>query len=118
MLATRSSVASVADLLGRPACDGGGEVLGRVEDLVLDIDADRVAYVLLSFGGFIRGDRLFAVPVRLLSLDPGDSAVTVHVDRTMLKNAPVLAANDRETLADRRWGMGVYAYYGYTPYWE
>lgn len=110
-------LASVADLIGRPACDGGGEPLGRVEDLVVDLDADRLAYALLSFGGFVRADRLFAMPVRLLSVDGGDT-VTVRVDRTMLKNAPAIAPDGRAILADRRWGLKVYSYFGYTPYWE
>lgn len=110
-------LASVADLIGRPACDGGGVLLGRVEDVVVDLDADRLAYALLSFGGFVRADRLFAMPVRLLSLGDGET-VTVRVDRTMLKNAPAFPPERRAVLSDRRWGLKVYSYFGYTPYWE
>lgn len=37
--------------------------IGKVEDLVIDVDSGHVRYVALSFGGFLGvGDKLFAVP--------------------------------------------------------
>jgi len=50
-----------------------GEDLGKIEELMIDLDRGRIAYAVLSFGGFLGiGDKLFAFPGRLLaSTRPG-----------------------------------------------
>ena len=106
----------ISRLVGCPARDRGGERLGRIDDLVLDAGSDRVAFVLLSIDGFLRANRLFALPPRAIVVD-GDVA-TVPFDRTILKNAPALDVDERDLLADRAYALNVYAYYGYTPFWE
>ena len=40
-----------------------GEHLGKIEDLMIDLENGRVAYAVLSFGEFMDlGNKLFAVP--------------------------------------------------------
>ena len=47
-----------------------GENLGKIEELMLDLETGRVAYAVLSFGGFLgMGEKLFAVPFEALKLD-------------------------------------------------
>ena len=106
----------ISRLVGCPARDRGGERLGRIDDLVLDARSDRVAFVLISLDGFLRANRLFALPPRAIMVDGG--VATVPFDRTILKNAPALDVDEREILADRAYALNVYAYYGYTPFWE
>jgi hypothetical protein len=39
------------------------EDLGTIEDLMIDLENDRIAYAVLSFGGLLGlGNKLFAVP--------------------------------------------------------
>jgi sporulation protein YlmC with PRC-barrel domain len=39
------------------------EDLGKIEHLMIDVQTGRVAYAVLSFGGFLgMGDKLFAIP--------------------------------------------------------
>jgi hypothetical protein len=106
----------ISRLVGCPARDRGGERFGRIDDLVFESGSDRIAFVLLSIDGFLRTDRLFAVPPRAVVAD-GDAA-TVPFDRTILKNAPALDAADRDLLGDHSWALRVYSYFGFTPYWE
>ena len=48
-----------------------GEDLGRIEELMLDLQEGRIAYAVLSFGGVLGlGDKPFAIPWPALSLRP------------------------------------------------
>ena len=39
------------------------EDLGKIEDVVVDAGSGRIAYAVLSFGGFLgMGDKYFAIP--------------------------------------------------------
>jgi sporulation protein YlmC with PRC-barrel domain len=41
----------------------GGENLGHIDDVMIDLATGRVAYAALSFGDFLGlGDKLFAIP--------------------------------------------------------
>lgn len=45
--------------------DKSGEDLGNIEDLMIDFESNRIAYAVLSFGGFLDiSQKLFAVPLR------------------------------------------------------
>ena len=95
------------------------DLIGKIEDFVMDLETGHIAYAVLSFGGFLHiGDKLFAIPLRALALDPERDVFIVNVDKSVLKNAPGFDEDDWPDLADRSWGTTVFAYYGFTPYWE
>jgi len=49
------------------------EDLGKIEHLMIDVETGRVAYAVLSFGGFLgMGDKLFAIPWSALAIDTGE----------------------------------------------
>jgi sporulation protein YlmC with PRC-barrel domain len=40
-----------------------GEDIGKIDEIMIDIPTGRIAYAVLSFGGFLgMGDKLFAIP--------------------------------------------------------
>src|SRR5947199_108532 len=44
--------------------NAAGEDLGKIEELVIDVNTGRVAYAVLSFGGVLKmGNKLFAIPL-------------------------------------------------------
>jgi hypothetical protein len=46
------------------------EDLGKIEHLMIDLANGRIAYAVLSFGGFLgMGDKLFAIPWSALKVD-------------------------------------------------
>jgi hypothetical protein len=95
-----------------------GENLGKLEDLMLDFDNGRVAYGVLSFGGFLgMGDKLFAIPFQALRRDSDRNAFVLDVDKEKLKKAPGFDKDNWPNTADRTWGTQVHSFYGYTPYW-
>lgn len=112
------NVLSASTLMDDPVRNSSGEDLGKIEDLMIDLDEGRIAYAVLSFGGFLgMGDKLFAIPWSALKIDADQHAFVLDVDKEMLENAPGFDKDHWPDMADRRWGEHVYSYYGSKPYW-
>ena len=97
------------------------EDLGKIEHLMIDVETGRVAYAVLSFGGFLgMGDKLFAIPWSALAVDKVEKRFVLNVDKELLKLAPGFDKDKDKwpNMADRKWGAGVYTYYGAKPYWS
>ncbi|HVS03656.1 MAG TPA: PRC-barrel domain-containing protein, partial [Thermoanaerobaculia bacterium] len=63
-------VLSANTIIGDDIHNPRGEKLGEIKELMIDVDQGRVAYAVLSFGGFLgMGDKLFAIPFESLRLD-------------------------------------------------
>ena len=112
-------VLSASTLAGDPVSNAEGERLGKIEEFMIDLDSGRVAYAVLSFGGFLGvGDKLFAVPWSALHLDTESHEFVLNVDKRVLKNAPGFDKDNWPDFADRSWGAGVFGHYGIKPYWQ
>ena len=65
------------------------EDLGKIEHLMIDLGTGRIAYAVLSFGGFLgMGDKLFAIPWSALTVDTLEKRFILKVDKELLKRAP------------------------------
>ena len=112
-------VLSSSTLKGNRVTNVNGEDLGRVEEIMIDLERARVAYVVLSFGSHVRGkDKLFAVPWEVLSISHHDKKFILNVSEETLKEAPGFDKDDWPDSADLRWLTDVYACYNCRPYWE
>ena len=115
------NVLSTTAVIGDTIVNRAGENLGKIEELMLDLEKGRVAYAILSFGGFPgmpgMGEKLFAVPFEALKLDASREHFTLDIDKDKLRNAPGFDMNNPPKAADRTWGTEVYKFYGYKPYW-
>lgn len=110
---------SASTIIGDPVKNVSGDDLGKIEDLMIDLDHNRVAYAVLSFGGFLGlGDKLFAVPMESLALDPPNHQFILDVNRETLENAPGFDKDDWPNVADRDWGTSIHDHYGQEPYWS
>src|SRR6266496_1210803 len=66
-----------------------GEDVGRIEELMIDVTTGRVAYAVLSFGGFLGiGNKLFALPWSALTVDEVKKRFVVNVTRESLDRMP------------------------------
>ena len=117
MVETRKRSAS--KMIGSEVKNMAGEKLGKLEDFVLDLGSGRIAYAVLSFGGFLHvGNKLFALPPKALTFNADDEEFMVNIDKGVLKNAPGFDKDDWPDVADREYATKIYSYYGYTPFWE
>ena len=81
------------------------EHLGKIEDLMIDLENGRVAYAVLSFGGFLGlGNKLFAVPWEALTVRPHEHSFVLNVSKETLEKAEGFDKDDwpltREWLAN------------------
>ena len=112
-------VLSASTLAGDHVRNPAGEDLGKVEEIMVDVPTGRVAYAVLSFGGFLgMGNKLFAVPWDALTLDEGKKEFVLNVDKQKLENAPGFDKDNWPDMANMSWGSKIYTYYGKQPYWE
>jgi sporulation protein YlmC with PRC-barrel domain len=115
----RPRVLSASTLQGDGVRNAAGEDLGKIEEFMIDLETGRVAYAVLSFGGFLgMGNKLFALPWDALDLDTDEHKFVLNVDKEVLKKAPGFDKDNWPDFTDRSWGAGIYKYYGRRPYWE
>ena len=106
-------------LTGDNVVNTAGEDLGKIEKIMLDVGTGRVAYAVLSFGGFLGiGDKLFAIPWGALKLDPLNHRFILDVPKEQLKAAPGFDKDHWPTMANSAWANDLHSYYGTRPYWE
>jgi sporulation protein YlmC with PRC-barrel domain len=112
-------VLAASTLAGDAVENSAGEGLGKVDEIMIDIPTGRVAYAVLSFGGFLRmGNKLFAVPWDVLKVDEDKKCFILDLEKSLLENAPGFDKDNWPDMADQSWGRQIYSYYGRTPYWE
>jgi len=86
---------------------------------MLDAPRGVIAYAVLSFGGYFGlGDKLFAIPWASLTRDEESHTFILDVPRSRLEQAPGFDKGDWPSMADRRRGQDIHAYYDVPPYWE
>ena len=109
-----------ADTLnGDSVVNSAGEDLGKIEAIMLDVTAGRIAYAVLSFGGFLgMGSKLFAIPWSALTLDADEKRFILDVAKERLENAPGFDKDHWPSMADSTWARDIHAYYNVSPYWE
>jgi hypothetical protein len=95
------------------------EKLGSVDDIMIDKASGRIAYAVLTFGGFLGiGDQFYPLPWEKLSYNTEMGGYIVDIDRATLEGAPSYADKAAASWDDASWGRDVYAHYGVHPYWD
>jgi sporulation protein YlmC with PRC-barrel domain len=111
------NILSAATLTGNSVRNAAGEDLGKVDEIMLDIPAGRVAYAVLSFGGFLGlGNKLFAVPWSALKVDEDEKCFVLNADKQSMEKAPGFDKDDWPDMSDPDWGSEIANYYRITPY--
>lgn len=110
---------STSTLSGDDVVNKNGDDLGDIKDIMLDMRSGRVAYAVLSFGGFLgMGEKLFAVPWSALKLDAANKRFVLDVEKDRLESAPGFDKDHWPDMADQKWATEIHTYYGSAPYWD
>lgn len=101
-------------LIGKDVRNAQGQSLGRIEDLIVDVAHDRVAYAVMSFGGFMGvGDKLFAYPVSSFTQASASSdELVLRVDKESLKRAPGFSPDRWPNWGDDTYREQIDRYFG------
>jgi sporulation protein YlmC with PRC-barrel domain len=114
-----STIIDAASLRGLVVVNSTDEELGTIETIMLDVPSGRIAYAVLSFGGFFgMGNKLFAMPWAALTLDAARKRFILDVRKELLESAPGFDKNHWPRMADREWAIQLHAYYDAEPYWD
>ncbi len=93
-----------------------GEHIGSVQNFMVDKLSGKVAYAVMSFGGFLGiGERYHPLPWETLKYDTRLGGYVVNVSRDQLEDAPQYARDD-DPWADPEYGRRLHGHYG-LPYY-
>src|SRR5215218_11418070 len=91
-----------------------GEKIGQIERVMIDKITGKVAYAVMSFGGFLGlGEDYYPVPWSLLTYNQRLGGYEVNISEEQLRGAPKFSEDEDWDWSDR--GRGVSDYYG-TPF--
>ena len=120
-------------LTGDAVINRQGDTLGKITEIMLDVPGGRIAYAVMSSGGFLgMGDRLFALPWSALTLDTVQKCFVIDADAARFEDAPGFDKDRWPSSADaavndRRWSDApgvreedrvIHSYWGSRPYWD
>jgi sporulation protein YlmC with PRC-barrel domain len=111
---------SASRIIGETVVNPQSEDVGKVYELVIDAKKNRIAYAVLSFGGFMgMGNKLFAMPWEAFEFSTTENKLILNVDKEKLKIAPGFEKGEKwPDFSDSMWGESIYNYYGYVPPWH
>jgi len=110
---------SATTITGEDVRNENGEDLGRIEDIMIDVDSGRIVYAVLSFGGFLGiGDKYFAIPWEALKISSDGKEFIIDIPKEKLENAPGFDKDNWPTSPDKQFVNNIYSYFGHRPYWD
>ena len=114
-----SSPVKASSIIGTNVVNPKGDSLGDIKEIVIDPRTGRVAYAVVSFGGFLSmGEKLFAIPFSSFKYDVSKNHYVLDVSKERLKEAPGFDSDHWPSMSDEKWNRDVYKYYERPPYWE
>lgn len=90
-----------------------GEHLGQIEKVMIDKYSGKVAYAVMSFGGFLgMGEEHYPLPWEVLDYDTGVDGYVVDLDKAKLDGAPSFARGSDPAWHDPAYNREIYGHYG------
>ncbi|MFO0990828.1 MAG: PRC-barrel domain-containing protein [Hyphomicrobiales bacterium] len=112
------SLISAGTIRGTPVYNTGGEALGSIDDIMVDTETGRIAYALMSFGGFLGiGERHHPVPWAVLKYDRDRKGYVVPLTKAMLVDAPTYGPEEAPRWGERAYEERIHDYYKTDRYW-
>jgi sporulation protein YlmC with PRC-barrel domain len=103
---------------GMPVFRPSGERIGTIARVMIDKLTGKVAYAVMSFGGFMGiGEDYYPLPWSLLKYDANLDGYAVDLREDQLKGAPKYSKDESWDWANRRRGKNIHDYYNVPPYW-
>ena len=114
-----NSPVKASSMIGTDVVSPKGDSLGDIKEVVIDPRTGRVAYAVVSFGGFLSiGEKLFAIPFSAFEYSVENSNYVLDISKERLEAAPGFNPDAWPSMADEKWNRDVYKYYQRAPYWE
>ncbi len=106
-------ILTVTSIIGDKVENNQGEDLGKIKDIMLDIQAGTISYVVLETGGILGiNEKLFAIPFRALKLKQEDHKFILNVDKDQFEQAPGFDKDHWPGTNSHEYYQGVGSYWG------
>jgi hypothetical protein len=103
---------------GTAVFGGDGRKIGSIERVMIDKVSGKVAYAVLSFGGFLGiGNKHLPIPWSLLNYNIELDAYELDIADEVLRKAPASDQDSEFDFGDRQDEVRLYNYYNVPPYW-
>ena len=101
---------------GTAVYNTAGDRLGTVHNFMVGKRSGKVAYAVMSFGGFLGiGESYHPLPWEVLTYDTQKGGYVVNLSREQLEGAPRYTASEAPDWTDVAYGRRINEYYG-VPY--
>jgi len=98
---------------GTAVYNAAGDRLGTVYNFMVGKRSGKVAYAVMSFGGFLGlGESYHPLPWEVLTYDTQKGGYVVNLSREQLEGAPRYSASEGPDWADVAYGRRINEYYG------
>jgi sporulation protein YlmC with PRC-barrel domain len=103
---------------GTTVYDPRGNDIGSIKRLMIDKLSGRVAYAVMSFGGFLGiGEDEYAIPWSKLTYDSSLGGYRTDITEDQLKGAPAFSRDRQYDWSDREREQELHDYYRTQYYW-
>lgn len=93
-----------------------GEHVGEIDRLMIERNSGRIAYAVMSFGGFLgMGKDFYPIPWNSLKYDTLLDGYRTDITKEMVQGAPANTSGDEFDLNDDEWHSRVHDHYRTKP---
>jgi sporulation protein YlmC with PRC-barrel domain len=82
-------ILTATSIIGDQIYNLQGEHVGKIKDIMVDLEEGYISYVVLEYGGFLgMGGKLFAFPFKTIQLDQVNRRFILDVSKELLNKEP------------------------------
>jgi sporulation protein YlmC with PRC-barrel domain len=102
-----TNINKASSLIGMEVRNQSDEKLGKIEDIVLDLNSGKISYAVLNAGGPFRS-KLVAVPVNAFTAGPDQKHLLLNADKAKLEAAKGFDKNTWPSVSNPDWGADTF----------
>jgi PRC-barrel domain len=103
---------------GTEVYNAAGEHIGEIHEVMIDKMSGKVAYAVMSFGGFLgMGANYHPLPWSILDYDTNVGGYVVNLTKEQLQAAPTYDDTTPPAWGDRSYEKNIHDYYSTPTYW-
>ena len=110
---TLQSQKAASDIIGKKVTNTQDEDLGKVQDIIVNVENSTAPYAIIAHGGVLGANRTkIAVPLSSLQCAPDGNNLMLSATKAQLQAASKTPTGAWVTVANSEWARNVDAYYG------
>jgi sporulation protein YlmC with PRC-barrel domain len=102
-----SNINKASTLVGMEVRNQADEKLGKIDDIVLDLESGRVSYAVLNTGGLFRS-KMVAVPSNAFTISADQKYLILHADKSRLETAKGFEKDNWPSVSNPEWGADTF----------